>query len=78
MLEIVSVLLALTAVLAFINARFLRYPPAIGLLIIALVSALLLKGIGVLGWVDLTPVMHFLEEVDFGETLLNGMLGPTN
>jgi len=74
-LELSSVLLALTAILAFINSRFLRYPPAIGLLIIALVSALLLKGAGLLGWVDLMPVIHFLEAVDFGDTLLNGMLG---
>jgi len=74
-LEIVAIMLALTAVLAFINARFLRYPPAIGLLIIALVSALALKGAGLAGLVDLQPVTAFLLDVDFGETLLDGMLG---
>ncbi|MCC6775004.1 MAG: sodium:proton antiporter [Gemmatimonadaceae bacterium] len=75
MLEIVAIMLALTAMLAFLNARFLRYPPAIGLLIIALVSALALKGAGLAGLVDLQPVTRFLLDVDFGETLLDGMLG---
>jgi CPA1 family monovalent cation:H+ antiporter len=74
-LEIVAVLLALTAALAFVNARYLRYPPAIGLLFTALASALALKGAGVVGLVDLAPIERFLREIDFRETLLDGMLG---
>ena len=75
MLEIFSILLAVTAALAFINARFLRYPPAIGLLITALLSALLLKALGMFGLVDLAPILALLEAIDFRATLLDGMLG---
>ena len=74
-LEIVSILLAVTAVLAFINTRFLRQPPAIGLLITALASALVVKALGVLGLVNLNPILALLRELDFRAALLDGMLG---
>lgn len=75
MLEITSVLLVLTAALAFVNARWLRLPQAVGLLLTALVSATALKLAGVLGLVDLAPILRLVEQVDFRETLLDGMLG---
>lgn len=75
MLELISVLLALTAALAFLNARFLRLPQAVGLLLIALVSASLLKLGAVLGLVDIAPVLRLVAAIDFRETLLDGMLG---
>ena len=75
MLEIASLLLLLTAALAFVNARFLRMPQAVGLLLTALVSAGALKAAGVLGLVDLAPVLRIVESIDFRETLLDGMLG---
>ncbi len=75
MLEIVSILLAVTAVLAFVNTRFLRQPPAIGLLITALGSALVVKALGVFGLVNLDPILALLRELDFRAALLDGMLG---
>lgn len=75
MLEIASLLLALTATLAFVNARWLRLPSAVGLLLTALVSASLLKIAGIFGLVDLTPILRLVSEIDFRETLLDGMLG---
>jgi monovalent cation:H+ antiporter, CPA1 family len=75
MIELIAVLLVLTAGLAFVNTRFLRYPPAIGLLVTALISALLLKAAGVLGLVNIEPIVRLLRTIDFRETLLDGMLG---
>jgi CPA1 family monovalent cation:H+ antiporter len=75
MLDLVSLLLALTAGLAFVNARVLRLPQAIGLLLTALVSALLLKGAALLGLVDIAPILRLVEAIDFRDTLLDGMLG---
>jgi CPA1 family monovalent cation:H+ antiporter len=74
--DLVAVVLALTAALAYVNVRWLRLPSAIGLLLTALLSALLLKVIAWLGLVRLDPVVRLLETIDFRETLLNGMLGP--
>jgi CPA1 family monovalent cation:H+ antiporter len=75
MINLVAVMLALTATLAYVNARWLRLPSAIGLLLTALLSSLLLKGFAVLGAVDLGPVIRIVEDVDFADTLLEGMLG---
>jgi CPA1 family monovalent cation:H+ antiporter len=75
MLDLVSVLLALTAVLAFLNARFLKLPQAVGLLLTALLSASALKLAGIAGLLDLGPVVALVGAIDFRETLLDGMLG---
>lgn len=74
--DLVAVVLALTAALAYVNVRWVRLPSAIGLLLTALLSALLLKGAAWLGLVRLDPVVRLLETIDFRDTLLNGMLGP--
>jgi CPA1 family monovalent cation:H+ antiporter len=74
--DLIAVVLALTATLAYVNVRWVRLPSAIGLLLTALLSALLLKGAAWLGLVQLDPVVRLLETIDFRETLLNGMLGP--
>jgi CPA1 family monovalent cation:H+ antiporter len=74
--DLVAVVLALTAALAYVNVRWLRLPSAIGLLLTALLSALLLKVIAWLGLVRLDPVVRLLETINFRETLLDGMLGP--
>lgn len=76
MLNLISTLLVLTAALAYINVRWIRLPPAIGLLLTALVSALLVKAVAAVGLVDLAPVVRAIEEIDFRETLLGVMLGP--
>jgi CPA1 family monovalent cation:H+ antiporter len=76
MLDIVSTLLVLTAALAYINIRFIKLPPAIGLLLTALLSALLVKAAAVIGLVDLAPVVRAIEEIDFRDALLDIMLAP--
>lgn len=73
--DILAILVTLSAVFAWINHRFLRLPTAIGLMLIALLFslALLLP----------LPVEHPLEArivdmmagIDFDDTLLHGMLG---
>ena len=74
--DLVAVVLALTAALAYVNVRWLRLPSAIGLLLTALLSALLLKVAAWMGLVRLDQVVRLLETINFRETLLDGMLGP--
>lgn len=76
MLDLVTTLIVLTAALAYINVRFIALPPAIGLLLTALMSALLVKGIALVGIIDLAPVVLAIEAIDFRETLLDVMLAP--
>jgi monovalent cation:H+ antiporter, CPA1 family len=74
--QIASLILTLTAGLAYINARFLRLPSSIGLMAIALLGSLALIAIDASGAVELTPrIAHLLARIDFGHTLLHGMLG---
>lgn len=76
MLDLIAAVLALTALFAYINVRFIKLPSAIGLLLTALLSALGVKAAAAAGLVDLSPVIRILDEIDFRETLLEGMLGP--
>lgn len=76
MIDLLAAVLALTATFAYINVRWVRLPSAIGLLLTALLSALGTKLAAAFGLVDLSPVIRILQEIDFRETLLEGMLGP--
>ena len=76
LLEVSAMLLALSALFGWINARFVRLPPTIAMLLMALLTSLVLITID-----GLTPASHLGErftraiaEVDFFDTLMHGML----
>jgi len=72
---IMAILLGLTAVFGVINEHHLRLPPAIGLMLLALITTLVLAGlksvgiINSLGWEE-----TLVRELNFSNTLLNGAL----
>ena len=75
MLDIVAVLLVLTAAFAWLNRKFLRWPPTIGVMAIALVMSLGIVGLDRLGFTE--PVSHeqaLLASIDFTDVLMEGML----
>lgn len=75
MLDIVAVLLVLTAAFAWLNRKFLRWPPTIGVMAIALVVSLGIVGLDRLGFTE--PVSHeqaLLASIDFTDVLMEGML----
>lgn len=74
-LEIAAIILALTAGLAYINARFIKLPPSIGLMAISLVGSLVVVGLDALDAIDASRFEHLIARANFGETLLHGMLG---
>lgn len=74
--QVAAVLLTLTAALAYVNARFLRLPSAIGLMTTALLASLAGMALDAAGVTDVgTRVSGFLERVDLAYALLHGMLG---
>lgn len=73
--EVLSALITLTAVFAYVNFRWLRLPTTIGSMVIALVGSGLLLLLAQRGLVDVAPLLRFVNAVDFDATLLNGMLG---
>ncbi len=76
MLEITSALLVVTALLAWVNQRFIGLPPAIGVMATALGLSVLLGGlaaVGILGDVHAYE-KALLRSVDFSAVLMQGML----
>ena len=72
--DIFAILLSLAAVLSWINHRFIRLPNTIGLMLLALLLSLGL----LLAPLDSTwhaTLKQLLENVDFEDTVLHGMLG---
>ena len=73
--QIISLLFVVTAVFSYINDRFLRLPPTIGLMLMALVVSSVVAGLGKLGpGVVAGEVLAFLDSVDFSRFLLHGIL----
>ncbi len=75
--DIASALVLLAALFGYLNLRFLKLPPTIGLMIIALVSSLAVILID-----QITPSYHmrdiiteFIGQIDLNEALMKGMLG---
>lgn len=75
MLDIIAVFLCITAVLAFLNRRYVGLPPAIGVMGIALILSLLNMTFDALGFHTLHKLeQSLLESIDFSELLMQGML----
>lgn len=71
-----AILIVLAAVLGYLNHRFLGLPSSVGLTVMGAVASLLVVGIDrLLPASDVAPrVAGFLADIDFHETLMNGML----
>lgn len=73
-IDIIGVLVFLTATFAYINFKFIKLPTSSGVMLIAMLLSLVLVLMQYMG-IDLT---HFavstLRQIDFHEALMNGML----
>ena len=73
--DIIAILLTLSALFSWFNARFLRLPTAIGLMLMALLMSLTLL-LPIPGTDGLeNDVKQMLDRIAFDETVLHGMLG---
>lgn len=75
--DIIALLMTLAALFGYINHRWLKLEPTVGLLMISLASSL---GIMALHWVFpgldiVTQLQATLGNIDFNEALMHGMLG---
>jgi CPA1 family monovalent cation:H+ antiporter len=76
MLDIAAACLVITALLSYVNQRFVGLPTAIGVMAIALMLSLLLVALNAFGW---APQWHEFEaalvhSIDFSGVLMQGML----
>ena len=72
--QIIAVLLTLTALFSYLNYRFIRLPTTIGVMLIALIASLGLIALQHFGFSIGPMAARVLQSVDFGQTLLQGML----
>ena len=76
MLDIAAICLAVTALLAYLNHRFVKLPTAIGVRVIALAISLPIVALDVIG-LDYGQRRYeesFLRSIDFSDVLMQGML----
>ena len=73
----IATLLGLAAIIGYINHRFLHLPRTIGLVLIAMAASLIALGIDALipGWGVGPGFRAVLIDIDFSDTLMQGMLG---
>ena len=68
-------LIALTALFAYLNHRFVRLPPSIGVMALALAFSLAVIGVGLFVPSVEDRAAALVKQIDFNATVLNGMLG---
>ncbi|HAL82381.1 MAG TPA: sodium:proton antiporter [Mucilaginibacter sp.] len=73
--HILSILIFLTAVFAYVNDRWIKWPPTIGVMVIALISSVLIAISGLLEPGITTGVLGVVSNINFGLVLMKIMLG---
>jgi len=75
MFDTAVIFLVLTALMAYVNIRFIKLPTTIGVMAIAMGLSLVLFGLNHFGISDLLHYeVSLLESVDFSDVLMQGML----
>ncbi|MEO6168103.1 MAG: sodium:proton antiporter [Chitinophagales bacterium] len=69
-----SILIVLAAIFAYLNFRFLKLPPSIGLMLLALITSILIIGVGEIFPAVPALVTQLLTSFDFSQLLLGSML----
>lgn len=71
---LVAVFISVAAIASYINYRLFRLPNTIGLMIIGLGMSLIILGLNAVGIEIRSFAESFLHKMDFGQTLMQGML----
>ena len=75
MFDVVVSCLVLTALFAYVNHQYVRLPPTIGVIVIALLPSLARIGLDALGVGALhSHEVELLKSVDFSGVLMQGLL----
>lgn len=72
--QILAATLTFAALGSYVNSRFVRLPATIGNMVFALLVSFTMICIGELGFIDLSPVQETIQNLDFSNVVLHGML----
>src|SRR6478609_4846266 len=73
-IEVITLLIVLTAAFSYINFRFIRLPPAIGVMLISLLCSLVIVIVGTFYPSFLKSPVAFVRTLDFESLLMRIML----
>lgn len=73
--ELIAVLTTMAALFAWFNHRYIGLPTTIGLMMISLVLSIVLVALGRAGVASVDVFAEIVQEIDFDEAVLHGMLG---
>lgn len=74
LLNVIAVLITLSALFGYINARLIKLPNTIGVLLVALLVSFIILIAGALGFESVAEAKTIVRDIDFNETLMQGML----
>lgn len=72
--QILSVLILLTAVFAYVNDRWIKWPPTIGIMVLALISSILIATLGHLIPSLASNILLLVSNINFEQVLMKIML----
>jgi CPA1 family monovalent cation:H+ antiporter len=72
--QIISIIILLAAVFAYINDRWIKWPPTIGIMVLALFSSILIVILGNLVPSFSASALGWVSHIDFGQVLIKIML----
>jgi CPA1 family monovalent cation:H+ antiporter len=72
--QTIAILLTFAAIGSYINNRYLRLPTSVGMMLLTLVMSWATMGCARLGLIDLSSASDFVEQIDFSNIFLHGML----
>lgn len=72
--EILTITIVLAAIFAYINHRWIKWPPTIGIMILSLVSSILMVVLGSSHYLLSRKAIELASSIDFQDVLMNFML----
>jgi CPA1 family monovalent cation:H+ antiporter len=72
--SIVSVLIFLSALFGYVNSRFLKLAPTVGLMLQALALSFILVGLDYLGVPGIDSAQSVVSDINFNQVIFNGVL----
>lgn len=75
LINLISIIISVSAAFSYINYRFIKLPTTIGVLVIAIICSLGLIALSSLGFIEFERKAELIiSSIDFDKTLLHGML----
>lgn len=72
--EILSITIVLAAIFAYVNNRFIKWPPTIGIMVLSLGTSILLVALGKFDPLFSKKALQLASSIDFRDVLMNFML----